>query len=419
MKNRNWRPGYRVAIAGAGPGGISAALALLKAGYDVKVFERKPNAEPIGGAVLLSIPVLMILRDYGVDFTRFTAGATMCFTNHKGKVRARLPASPAAEEVSGIERFSHGVLRSEVCKRMVSLLPDGVIQVNHAVIGYEERGDGVRVLFENQEPIEADILIGADGIRSKVAHQAFGDPNLFHLGIKVWLAHCGVPAGMDIPRDRAILSHSSRIQASHFPLIRDGKEGFEWWIVEKFAEGTPHPKNPKEYVRKLVKDFETPVRDLVEITDFDTCLFQWEIYNRSLLQKWSKGRVVCLGDAVHPVSPYAGYGLGMAVEDGYFIARSLRGQDLRNLRSVQTAFSEFESIRVNYVNTHVAFAQTLGRMFHKVPAPLSYVRDLVFDHTSFLQKSLARGYTEDVLKETMDLQELHVNSSEKMSYRMA
>ncbi|AJW93748.1 NAD(P)/FAD-dependent oxidoreductase (plasmid) [Burkholderia gladioli pv. gladioli] len=415
MSEVNWRPGRRVAIAGGGPGGVSAALAFLKAGFDVKIFERKNNVEPIGGAVLLSIPVLMILREYGVDLTRFTAGATMWFTNHKGKVRARLPASRDAEVASGIERFSHGVLRSEVCRRMADLLPAGVVHVNHGVAGYCETATGVQALFEDQEPVEADILIGADGIRSKVARQAFGDPNLFHLGIKVWLAHCGTPNGMNIPRDRALLSHSSRYQASHFPLIRHGEEGFEWWIVEKFPEGTSHPADPKAYVRNIVKDFDTPIRDLVEITDFSTSTFQWEIYNRSALQKWSKGRVACLGDAVHPVSPYAGYGLGMAVEDGYFIARSLRGCDLRNAEAVRLAFNAFEDIRVNYVNTHVAFAQKLGHMFHKVPAPLSYLRDFVFDRTSFLQKSLSQGYTQDVLKETMDLRELHVVRVESLA----
>lgn len=410
MNNADWRPGKRVAIAGGGPGGISAALALIKAGYDVRIFERKSDLKPIGGAVLLSIPVLMILRHYGVDQEKFTSGATMWFTNHKGKVRVKLPASIEAEVASGIERFSHGVLRSEVCKRMTNLIPEGVVHTGQGVTGYTETESCVQVHFENHESVEADLLIGADGIRSNVSRQAFGDPEIFHLGIKVWLAHCGVPPQMDVPRDRAYLSHSSKYQAAHFPLIRNGEQGYEWWIVEKFPEGTPHPADAKAYVRNIVKDFNTPVRDMVEITDFSKDVFQWEIFNRKPLTKWAKGRVVCIGDAVHPVSPYAGYGLGMAIEDGYFVARSLEGRDLSSLDTISDSMHTFENIRVGYVNNHVAFAQKLGNTFHKVPWPLNHVRDFVFDNTGFLQKTLSAGYLQDVLKETMDLRELHVTN---------
>lgn len=67
MKELSWRKGKRVAIIGAGPGGVSAALGLLRQGYDVRVFEKSAKPKPLGGAVLLSVPVLAVLRYYGVD----------------------------------------------------------------------------------------------------------------------------------------------------------------------------------------------------------------------------------------------------------------------------------------------------------------------------------------------------------------
>jgi 2-polyprenyl-6-methoxyphenol hydroxylase-like FAD-dependent oxidoreductase len=396
-----------VAIAGGGPGGISAALALLKAGYDVRIFERRSKADPRGGAVVLSTPVLMILRHYGVDVEDFLDGGTMWFSNSRGKLRVKLPVSTEIEHASGMSGFTHSGLRSAVCGRLAALLPSDVLQVGDTVTGYEETPEGVRVFIEGREPVVADMLVGADGINSNVSRQSFGDPGIFHLGIKAFLAHCGAPLNREIPRDHGLICHSDRFQVSYFPLIHDGQNGFEWWVVEKFCEGSTHPTDPKAHVRKIVADFESPVRDLVEVTDFDRCVYQWEIYNRKQIDTWSKGRVVCLGDAVHPVSPYAGYGLGMAIEDGYFIARSLEGCDLRDLASLQRGFQKYEGVRVQYVNKHVAFARTLGNVFHKVPWPLSRLRDMFFDNTGFLAKGLTRGYLEDVFKETMDLRELH------------
>ena len=78
--------GKRVAIVGAGPGGLSAAIAFQRAGYHVRIFERAPQVQPLGGAVLLSLPVLSILRSYGVDISRLGSYAEVQFRNSKGKL---------------------------------------------------------------------------------------------------------------------------------------------------------------------------------------------------------------------------------------------------------------------------------------------------------------------------------------------
>jgi 2-polyprenyl-6-methoxyphenol hydroxylase-like FAD-dependent oxidoreductase len=125
------------------------------------------------------------------------------------------------------------------------------------------------------------------------------------------------------------------------------------------------------------------------------------------LEKWSTGRVVCLGDAVHPVSPYAAYGMGMAIEDGYFLARALGGCNLRDMPKVTQAFSVFENERVAYVNHTVEFARKLGNVFHQLPYPLAKFRDFVFDHTKFLHNMISKDYLSEAEKMSLSLQELH------------
>ncbi|CUH82174.1 FAD-dependent monooxygenase [Tropicibacter naphthalenivorans] len=143
MTDMNWRKGRRVAISGAGPGGVSAALEMLRQGYDVRIFERAPEPKPLGGAVLLSSPVLAILRHYGVDVGPSFGSKTLVeFRTNKGKTRARLPFNPSVKKALGIEGWHYGVLRSTAFGKMLDLLPDGIIEPGRAVTGYTETADG-------------------------------------------------------------------------------------------------------------------------------------------------------------------------------------------------------------------------------------------------------------------------------------
>ena len=83
--------GRRVAIVGAGPGGVSTALAMLQRGYEVQLFERHSEARPLGGAVLLSVPVLAVLRHYGISLDNFGSKTRVEIRNDRGKLRAERP----------------------------------------------------------------------------------------------------------------------------------------------------------------------------------------------------------------------------------------------------------------------------------------------------------------------------------------
>ena len=400
-----WRAGKRVAVIGAGPGGVSAALALHKQGFDVRIFEKQPAPKPLGGAVLLSVPVLAVLRDYGVDLDNFGSFTVTEFRNHKNRLRSRLPFNQSVEKSFGIEGWHYGMLRANAFARMMELLPAGMLVANADFERYTQTEDGLSISFKNGKSIDADILIGADGIRSGVSRQAFGQPELFHVGLRVWLAWCDPIEG--IPAQTGRIIHSHKHQASFFPMLHDGKPGYEWWIVEPCKENAPAPQDVGDYLGKILRHFPDPLPRLLQATNPRTQIFKWDIYNRPSLQRWSSGRVVCLGDAVHPVSPYAAYGMGMAIEDGYFLARALSGADLNDEQQISAAFHDFEEQRVAYVNHHVEFARKLGNVFHRLPYPLAKLRDWVFDHTGLLDRMIKRDYLADAEKMSLAMQELH------------
>ena len=403
----SWRKGKRVAIVGGGPGGVSTALAMLQRGYDVKVFEKQREPKALGGAVLLSVPVLAVLREYGIDIKNFGLHTTVEFKNHKGKVRASLPFNPNVEKAFNIKGWHYGVLRSSAFGKMLDQLPEGVIEGDSDLSHYQETSDAVTLHFTSGKTIEADIVVGADGINSKVSKQAFGDPGLFHVGLRIWLAWCDSIDG--IPPNQGVISHSSKYQASYFPMLHDGKPGYEWWIVEPCKENAPRPLNVEKHVRHILNDFSDPLPRFPDATDFSHQIFCWDVYNRPSLHKWSKGRVVCVGDAVHPVSPYAAYGMGMAIEDGYFLAKFLDGTNLSDLSKVSTGFEQYEAARVNYVNHNVEFARKLGGIFHSQSYLTAKIRDFIFDNTGLLNRMIRRDYLGDQEAMCLSMKELHVN----------
>ena len=373
----------------------------------MRVFERASEPRPLGGAVLLSSPVLAVLRHYGIDVgPSFGSKTIVEFRNHKGHVRAKLPFNEDVEQALGIPGWHYGVLRSTAFAKMLALLPDGLVVPDRAVTGYTETADAVTVEFERGEAVEADLLVGADGIGSNISRQAFGDPGLFHVGLRVWLAWCEDFGGLD--RSTGAIAHGRDVQASFFPMLHEGKPGWEWWVVEKSGEDATPPADPEAHLRGIVSKFADPMPRFPDHTDFSRQVFRWEIYNRPSLTSWTKGRVACIGDSVHPVSPYAAYGMGMAIEDGYFLGRALGGRDLTDRDGMADAFARFETERVSYVNHQVEFARELGSRFHHASSPVAWLRDKVFDNTKILQKLIERDYLRDAEVMSLNLRELHV-----------
>lgn len=385
-------PRRRVAVIGAGPGGLSTALAFHRAGHHVRLFERQDAVRPLGGAVLLSLPVLSILRDMGVNIDQLGAYAVTEFRNHRGRLRTRLPFNARAEARAGLPGWHYGMLRSAALERMLDVIPPELIEPQKTFVRYEETRDAVQVHFEDGSQWEADLLVGADGIRSRVAEQTLGDLGLFHCGIQVWLAWCHCE---NLPPDVGWISHSRDVQASFFPILHEGQPACEWWVVEPWNEGQKPPQDVKTHLLRHLEGWADPLPRLAAATDFERHCFRWEVYNRPALNSWSRGRVSFVGDAVHPVSPYAAYGMGMAIEDGWWLAKSLEGVDLADAESLAQGLARYDRQRVVYTNKNAKVARYMGYLFHRTPWPLTVLRDAVFDHTPFLEKALTREYLKD------------------------
>jgi 2-polyprenyl-6-methoxyphenol hydroxylase-like FAD-dependent oxidoreductase len=372
----------RVAVLGAGPAGMAAALGAGKAGHDVVVYERYREARPAGNILNLWPPPLKALRALGVDTDDLGSPTDSEFRNARGKVRARVKLDPEVERAYGGGFI--GLLRPQLYARMLAAIPPGVIRFGEDVDRIEQDDRGVTLHFADGRIAEHDVLVGADGIDSLVRRTLWGEaPKREHrLHIFGGFTFTDVPG---TEPHMCVVSHNSTVQGSWTAIRHQGRDGFQWWVLTATDPDAPAPVDFKAAATELAAGFPAPLPGLVAATVPDS-VQRWVLRDRPALSQWSRGRATLVGDAAHPTSPYAAYGAGMSIEDGYFLGRALRGVDLTDPVAVQQALRSYEEPRRPHTARQVQQAWLLGKMFHHAPAPLRPVRDFVLDHTPFLQK---------------------------------
>jgi 2-polyprenyl-6-methoxyphenol hydroxylase-like FAD-dependent oxidoreductase len=375
------RPGGRVAVVGAGPAGMAAALSVRQAGHEVTLLERYPQARPAGNILSLWAPPVKALDLLGVDVDDLGAPANTEFRRSDGRLRVvlRIP-----EDV--IRRYHGGfigLLRPRLYRRMLDAMPPGVLKVDSEVLGFEQDDAGVRLAMADGSTVEADVLVGADGIGSTVLRGLWGDVPIREHNLHIFGGFTLEP-GVAEP-GIAVVMHDRLHCIGWTPIRHENGNGFQWWVATEQDAGTPFTGDAHATCTALAAGFAAPVPGLIAASA-PTAIQRWQIRDRKPLRQWSKGRVTLIGDAAHPTSPYAAYGAGMGIEDGYFLGRRLAGVDLTDAGAVRQALQEFEDARRAHTRRQFQQAYYLGQMFHRAPRPVRSLRDFVIDHTPLLQK---------------------------------
>ncbi len=389
----------RAAVIGAGPGGMATGLALHRVGFQVTIYERAREVKAAGNILNLWPPPQKVLRVLGVDVTDLGAPCHTIFQSAAGRLRAdvRLPVDVEREYGGGFI----GLLRWGLYKRMLDALPPAMLRLDHRAVGLTDRGGQVTLDFADQPSVDVDLVVGADGITSFVRSALWGDEPIRHQRLHLVGGYLFVDG--PIPAE-GVISHNRTTQASYTPILHEGKGGYEWWVLEACDPGKPMEEDLLEFARRRTQGFSATIRDLINRTPKEH-LQRWEIRDRPPLAQWSKGRVTLVGDAAHPTSPYAAYGAGMSIEDGYFLARELAAVDVRDTNAVMGALQRYEERRKPHTRQVTEQAFNTGRMFHHTPRFLQPLRDWVFDHTPILQKIIGNSTPGHILKQLAEIEE--------------
>jgi 2-polyprenyl-6-methoxyphenol hydroxylase-like FAD-dependent oxidoreductase len=246
---------------------------------------------------------------------------------------------------------------------MLAALPPGVLHLGHELTSFTDAGDRVILHLRDRPDVEADVLVGGDGINSTVRRQLWGDQPIRHQKLHL----VGGYVFRDDVQPVTVVAHNRTTQGSYSAIRHEGRNGYEWWVLEACDPAVPFTEDPLAFARRRARGFAEPLPSLIEATPPEH-LQRWEIRDRKPLSQWSKGRATILGDAAHPTSPYAAYGAGMSIEDGYFLAAELEQVSLADTADVRCALQAFEERRKKHTAQVAQQAYYNGIVFHRLPA---------------------------------------------------
>jgi 2-polyprenyl-6-methoxyphenol hydroxylase-like FAD-dependent oxidoreductase len=349
----------RAVVVGGGIGGLAAGLALRRVGIDAVVLEQAPRLEAVGAGLGLAANAMQALNRIGVgDAVRSRGLAT-------GRLVACRPDGSALLELPLEGREMLGIHRSDLQDVMAAELGES-LRLGVACSSF--RDDGSRVLVSvGGEEVEGDVLVGADGIRSKTREWLLDDGAPTYAGYTGWRA----VAELDPPEAHGRMTETWG-RGVRFGLIPIGGERLYWFVSESRHE----PEAPviparKAELSRLVEGWHEPIQSAVAATPEDA-IFGTGIYWRKPARTWGRGRVTLLGDAAHPMTPDLSQGAAQALEDAVVLAASLR-----DATDPEAGLRAYESARRKRTAQVVRRSFQAGRLAQASSAMGAGVRDFL------------------------------------------
>ncbi|KAF5187835.1 Zeaxanthin epoxidase protein [Thalictrum thalictroides] len=319
----------KILIAGGGIGGLVFALAAKKKGFDVVVFERDLSAirgeGQYRGPIQIQSNALGALEAIDLEVAEEVMKAG-CITGDRinglvdgisGSWYSKFDTfTPAVERGLPVTRVISRLTLQEILANAVG---EDIIMNGSNVIDFEDNGNKVTVILENGQRYEGDLLVGADGIRSKVRKSLFGSTEPSYSGYTCYSGIADfVPPDIETVGYRVFLGHKQYFVSSD---VGAGK--MQWYAFHNEPPGgVDVPNGQKKRLLEIFGDWCDNVVDLLNATSEDAILRR-DIYDRIPIFTWGKGRVTLLGDSVHAMQPNLGQGGCMAIEDSYQLALEL------------------------------------------------------------------------------------------------
>ena len=331
LKNLN------IAVIGAGYAGATTALALSRLGAKVTVYEQAQEVKEVGAGIGLRPSTMDQFRKLGIfDQIAAVTSPSDCFeivTAHGQRI--------AMEEWPEKEAFgatTHFVHRGDFIDALLSVLPAGMVKLNHRLNKIVDNGNSATAVFENGVEVTADLIVGADGIRSQVRKHLFSDKPPVFAGEHAYRAV--IPASVthglvDDGNLRMYVGHGTKIYL--LPLLHRNDVSYD--VTCLAADPTPAPSATKEQLLKVVEGFDPRLIEITKGLDMAKVNLR-AVYDIDPVARWHSSAVVLVGDAAHAMCHHQGQGANSAILDAGALADSLK-----EAASVTEALAHYQASR--------------------------------------------------------------------------
>jgi salicylate hydroxylase len=354
----------KVIIAGGGIGGLTAAACLLNAGFEVEIFEQAERLGEIGAGIQLSANAMHVLNHIGVGPSILASSVqpeAYVFRLHDtGEEIGRFALADEHKRSNGAPycQLHRADLHSALAAKVHEL--GGVIHLGWRVVNFAESAEKITVHFADGESAIADLLIGADGVKSAVRRQLIGPDNAVYTGDAAWrltipadkLPEGFMPPVMSVwmgPGCHVVCYYLRAGQVLNFVgLVETAEVSEESWTA----------RFPWAMLKREFEGWHPFIQEVIDTADKDQC-FRWSLFYRPPIDNWCGRRVTLLGDAVHATLPYLAQGAAMSIEDGAVLARALQ-----SAKSVEDALQLYQRNRIERTSRIVKISGANRDLFH-------------------------------------------------------
>lgn len=362
----------RVLIIGGGIGGSAAALAMLRAGHKVSVFEQVKAKSEVGAGIQISPNASRLLHRYGLSVRlEEVAVRPQAVEARRWDDGTLLAFEPLGETVATAFGAPHyHVHRADLLKVLTDAIPGENLHEGKRCIGIVDEANAVLAKFDDGSVAEGDVLVGADGIHSYVRNHLFGEEAPQFSGN---IAFRGL-----VPRER--IGHLD-LKFNTTNWIGPGGHFVHYFVssgrflnfvaVSEQSEWRDESWNDRADVDEAVERFAGWNSRIHEILRGADRIFKWALFDRPPLPHWTRRRVTLLGDACHPMLPYMAQGAAQAIEDGACLARCLA----EGSADIEAVLRRYETIRLPRTSRVQAMARRNSKTFHLPDGPEQQQRD--------------------------------------------
>ncbi|MES2259822.1 MAG: FAD-dependent monooxygenase [Pseudomonadota bacterium] len=339
----------KIGIIGAGIGGLSAAIALRRAGHDVIVFEQSKQFLRVGADINLTPNAVRALDGLGEgvgDAVRASAARPthrISRTWNTGEETSRLEMGDTAERKYGAPQLT--IHRADLLAALAAVFPAECVLFAKRAAAITQHADGIDAGFTDGSSYRVDILIGADGIHSAVRSAMFGQENPRFTGVVAFRAVVPAARVAEVPNIQAFTKWwgpNPESQIVTFPL-NQGKDIFIFATTaqDSWTEESWTTAGSIEELRASYAGFHPDATALLAACDD---VLKTALYERDPLPSWVQGRMALLGDACHPMMPFMAQGAGMSIEDAVVLARELEG--VAQPAGIEPALQRYQALRM-------------------------------------------------------------------------
>ena len=346
----------KTAIIGGGIGGLTTAITLKQTGIDYEIFEAAPELKPVGAGIVMAANAMQVLQRLGIEKKIMKAGL---------EINSAFVVDQSFQKISGFavkekiaSRYgigSYAIQRGRLQQVLMNEIDVNKIQLNKRLSSLVQHPNKVEIKFDDGTSTEADIVIGADGIKSAVRKNIFGEVPLRYSGQTCWRGM----AKFSLPLDKRNNSYEmwGNQKGLRFGFVPTA-ENEVYYFTTYFTKpnGKDEPGQVKKNLLDIFSVFGAIPTQLIEATPEES-IIRSDINDFVPIKQWWKGRVALIGDAAHATTPNLGQGGCQAVEDAFVLAKCLKENP-----SPEKAFEQYQSIRYQKAVYVVNTSWTFGKM---------------------------------------------------------